>query len=280
MSFSNFHTHSYFCDGLGDPEEYVKRAIQCNFTCLGFSSHAPLPFANSWTMNDADVNEYLNTIISLRKKYRDKIEIYLGMEIDYIFNLISPTDEKFTKLNLDYTIGSVHMLKNKTTGEYLAIDGDEDEYINLLTSVFDNDIRAFVHEYYNEIRIMVKEKTPSIVGHLDLIKKHNKNNKYFNENDQWYKNEIMETLNIIADNNTILEMNTGGKVRGYTDDFYPSNWILPECIKLNIPLILNSDAHNPQYVNAYFEEATAILKAAEYNYQHILLNNVWQTVPL
>ena len=280
MSFSNFHTHSCFCDGLGHPKEYVERAMQYNFTSLGFSSHAPLAFPNSWTMNENDINEYLNTILSLKEKYENKIQIYLGLEIDYISHLMGPTDEKFKNLNLDYTIGSVHMLKDETTGEYLAVDGYEDEYIKLITSAFNNNVKAFVHEYYKQIQNMVKENTPSIVGHLDLIKKHNKNNKYFDENEKWYKCEIMETLKVIAEHNTILEMNTGGKVRGYTNDFYPSNWIITECRKLNIPMILNSDAHNPKYVNAYFEEATAILKAAEYKSQYILLNNIWQTVPL
>ena len=280
MSFSNFHTHSYFCDGHGDPEEYVNSAIQYNFTCLGFSSHAPLPFPNSWTMKESSVNKYLSTILHLRKKYENKIQIYLGLEIDYITDLISPTDEKFKNMKLNYTIGSVHMLKNETTCKYLAVDGDEDEYIELITSAFHNDVKAFVHSYYEQIRKMVEEKTPSIVGHLDLIKKHNKNSKYFDESEKWYKDEIIATLKVISQHNTILEMNTGGKVRGYTDDFYPSNWILPECKELNIPMILNSDAHNPQYVNAYFDEATAILKAAEYEDQHILLDNIWQTTAL
>lgn len=280
MSFSNFHTHSYFCDGHGDPEEYIQKAIQCDFTCLGFSSHAPLPFTNSWTMKNSSVNKYLKTILHLRKKYENRIQIYLGLEIDYITDLISPTDEQFKNMNLDYTIGSVHMIKNDATGKYLAVDGEEDEYLELITSAFHNDIKAFVHNYYHQIQKMVIEKTPSIVGHLDLIKKHNTSNKYFDENEDWYKCEILETLKVIAEHNTILEMNTGGKVRSYTKDFYPSNWILPECKKLNIPLILNSDAHNPQYVNAYFDEATHIMKSSGYKDQHILLNNIWQTVPL
>jgi histidinol-phosphatase (PHP family) len=280
MSFSNFHTHCYFCDGIGDPEEYVKKAIECNFSDLGFSSHAPLPFPNSWTMEEKNINEYCKKINTLRKKYKDKINIYLGLEIDYIEDLISPTDEKFYDLNLDYTIGSVHMLKNIKTGEFLAVDGDEDEYIKLITSAFDNDIKKFVHTYYAQIRNMVLHKTPSIVGHLDLIKKHNKNNKYFNENEPWYREEILETLNVIAKNNTILELNTGGKVRGYTNDFYPSNWILAQCRRLNIPIILNSDVHNPEYLNAYFSEATILLKEFNYFKQRILHNGVWENISL
>lgn len=278
MSFSNFHTHCYFCDGTGDPEEYVKKAIEFKFSDLGFSSHAPLPFPNSWTMEENNFYEYCNKINSLKLKYENEINIYLGLEVDYIKDLISPTDKKFS--SLDYTIGSVHMLKDIKTGEFLAVDGDEDEYIKLITSAFDNDVKKFVHAYYTQIRNMVSNKTPSIVGHLDLIKKHNKNNKYFNENESWYKDEILNTLKVISENKTILELNTGGKVRGYTDDFYPSNWILTECRHLDIPIILNSDAHNPQYINAYFSDATILLKNSNYLKQRILHNEVWQDVLL
>jgi histidinol-phosphatase (PHP family) len=278
MSFSNFHTHCYFCDGTDDPEEYIKKSIEFKFSDLGFSSHAPLPFPNSWTMGKNNFYEYCNKINSLKLKYKNEINIYLGLEVDYIENLISPTDEKFA--SLDYTIGSVHMLKDIKTGEFLAVDGDEDEYIKLITSAFDNDVKKFVHAYYTQIRNMVSNKTPSIVGHLDLIKKHNKNNKYFNENEPWYKDEILNTLKVISENKTILELNTGGKVRGYTDDFYPSNWILTECRHLDIPIILNSDAHNPQYINAYFSDATILLKNSNYLKQRILHNEVWQDVLL
>lgn len=269
MSFSNFHTHCYFCDGAGDPEEYVTEAISNSFTDLGFSSHAPLPFSNSWTMKEENLKEYCSKINSLKIKYRDKLNIYLGLEIDYIHNLTNPTATKFEALNLDYTIGSVHMLKNEKDNCYLAVDGSEDEYIRLIKDGFHGDIKAFVHAYYTAIRNMVERHTPTIVGHLDLIKKHNKNNKYFDELEDWYKAEIIHTLNVISSSNAILELNTGGKVRGYTSDFYPSNWILEHCMTLNIPIILNSDSHNPKFVNAYFDSASTLLKKYGYVSQKI-----------
>ncbi|MDD3224258.1 MAG: histidinol-phosphatase HisJ [Clostridium sp.] len=279
MILSNFHTHCFFCDGNGNPSEYVKKAIEFNFNSIGFSSHAPLPFSNDWTMKPENLPIYLESIKNLKDLYHNTIEIYTGLEIDYIKNLMCSCSKKFLDLNLDYTIGSIHMLKD-LNGGYLAVDGDLSEYEALLKFTFNNDIKQFVHEYYSQVRNMVIESTPSIVGHLDLIKKHNKAMRFFNENESWYKEEIIETLKTISNSNSILEINTGGKVRGYTEDFYPSNWIIRESRKLNIPIILNSDAHDPMQIKAYFKEASEILKASGYTYQHILKNNKWTEVPL
>lgn len=279
MILSNFHTHCFFCDGHSHPSEYVKKAIEFNFNSIGFSSHAPLPFSNDWTMKPENLPIYLKCINDLKDFYKGTLEIYTGLEIDYIKNLMSPCSKKFQNLNLDYTIGSVHMLKD-LNGDYLAVDGDLAEYENLLKFTFNNDIKQFVHEYYTQVRNMVTESAPSIIGHLDLIKKHNKNTKFFNENEFWYKEEILETLKVISKSNSLLEINTGGKVRGYTEDFYPSNWIISESRKMNIPIILNSDAHDPLKIKAYFNEASDILKECGYTCQHVLKNNKWVEVPL
>ena len=40
MIKSNFHTHTYFCDGKDSPEEMVLSAIERGFTTLGFSIHS------------------------------------------------------------------------------------------------------------------------------------------------------------------------------------------------------------------------------------------------
>lgn len=33
----NYHTHSRYCDGRGEPREYVEYAVSQGFTHLGFS---------------------------------------------------------------------------------------------------------------------------------------------------------------------------------------------------------------------------------------------------
>jgi len=275
MIYSNYHTHSQYCDGHMEPEDYIKEAIRLGFDSIGFTSHAPLPFYNTYTLKEERVQEYCHEIRYLKEKYRDIIQVYLGKEIDYIPGIMGTDSPKFKSLNLDYTIGSVHLIRNTATGEYIGVDESREEFEKLLDYVFGGDIKKLVSEYYSLIRNMLKEHKPDIIGHLDLLKKNNKEGRYFSENEEWYREEVLKTLTEVENSGAVLEVNTGGISRGYIDTFYPSIWILKECKELGIPIVLNSDAHNPCDLNTYFEPAAKALKDIGYNKQRRLFKGKW-----
>ncbi|KGK88601.1 histidinol-phosphatase HisJ [Clostridium sp. HMP27] len=277
MNYSNYHTHCFFCDGKGGPEDYIKRAISLNFHSLGFSSHAPVHVPSSWTMKEENLNNYVETIKRLKERYKNQIQIYCGLEIDYFPGVSGPDSEKFKGLELDYTIGSIHFMKNKDTGEYLTVDGDEEEYTRIIEVFFKGDVQAFVAEYYGLIRGMLSIHNPHIVGHLDLIRKNNKNERYFNETEDWYKEEVIKTLRAIKNSGAILEVNTGAISRGYLTTPYPSPWILEECYELDIPITLNSDGHSPENLDAFFDESLNMLRYAGYRQIYFMNNKRWIT---
>lgn len=279
MKFSNFHTHCCFCDGEGQPEDFVKEAISQEFDAIGFTSHSPLEFS-PWTIKEERVGEYIDTINELKEKYKDSIQIYTGLEIDYIPDIYGPRSDKFKKLDLDYHIGSVHAIKNEKTGEYLSVDGSREEFEEILYRIFHGSMEKLTGAFYGLIREMVKIHSPDIIGHLDLLKKNNKNSRYFTEEEEWYKEEVQKTLEVIAKSPCILEINTGGLSRNYTDTFYPSPWILMECKKLDIPIMINSDAHTSKNIGFYFEEAVSFLKDIGYEKQRVLYNGMWTDVEL
>ena len=76
--------------------------------------------------------------------------------------------------------------------------------------------------------------TPNIVAHLDVIRKNNYNNAFFDEDDSVYREEILKTLEIISLTNTIVEVNTGGVAKGYVKTPYPSKWVLEVCHDMDI----------------------------------------------
>ena len=84
MQLSNYHSHCTFCDGRSTPEDFVKFAVAHGFRAYGFSSHSPLPFETFWNMSKDDMPEYLTEIERLKKKYNDRLEIYVGLEIDFL----------------------------------------------------------------------------------------------------------------------------------------------------------------------------------------------------
>ena len=88
----------------------MKSAIATGFTAYGVSSHAPLPFPTHWTLERTKVSAYLREIGALKEKYAGQIELYAGMEIDYLNEEQNPANEYFQGLPLDYRIGSVHLV--------------------------------------------------------------------------------------------------------------------------------------------------------------------------
>lgn len=269
----NYHTHCNFCDGKGVPEDYIKAAINRGFSSLGFSSHAPLKEDNDWTLKDNRVDEYISTIESLKAKYKDIIQIHTGLEIDFY-----PDENRFntfSHLNTEFTIGSVHQLKPVGHDTYYSVDYNEEDFANNLNSVFGN-MEIFTREYYKTVRLLIEQGGYDILGHIDLIKKFNKGDKFFKEDEPWYIEEVLLTLESLKGKNIIVEVNTGAISRGVQDSPYPSMWILKECFKRDLKICLNSDVHHPDNIECFFPEALEMIKKCGYTE----LNTPFETIKL
>lgn len=80
----NFHTHTSRCQhAVGSDEAYVTHAIAAGIRVLGFSDHAAYDRPDPGErMNRDEVEGYISSILSLKEKYRDQIDIHLGMEVE------------------------------------------------------------------------------------------------------------------------------------------------------------------------------------------------------
>lgn len=257
----NLHTHSRFCDGSGEPEEYVKASIDKGFHSIGFSSHAPVPFNNNFAIRDDQVLlEYCSTITNLKIKYKDRISIRLALEVDFIEGITRDFAEFKKTCLLDYIIGSVHLVKNGNHDGLWFIDGPKVEsYDNGLKNIFGGDIRLAVTTYYQQVSRMILTQKPDIAGHFDKIKMHNQN-RYFREDEAWYRKLVMDFLETIEKSGSIIEVNTRGIYKKRFDDLYPGQWILKEIRKRGLPVTLSSDAHRPEEIDGYYPEALEILR--------------------
>jgi histidinol-phosphatase (PHP family) len=277
MLLTNYHMHSDFCDGAGKQDDYVEEAINKGFDAIGFSSHAPIASEKDWTLSEKNVPHYLQSVKQLKNLYKEKIEIYSGLEIDYIEGISGPSSEKFTNLGLDYTIGSVHMMPVRDSEKFLPVDGPLEHIKELLANTFDGQIEKLTEKYFGLLQDMLKNHQFNIIGHFDLLKKRNSNNILFDENESWYRNQVLETLDVLSQTDVILEVNTGGISRKAIDSVYPSPWIIKEAKKRNIPLMLNSDAHVPEHIDYYFPEALSIIQDCGYGELYSLYKGEWIT---
>ena len=187
---SNYHTHTYYCDGKNSPEEMVEQAIKLGFRSLGFSGHQYSDPDKDYAMTEEKESKYRSDIIGLKEKYNDKINIFLGTERDYF------SDESS---EFEYIIGSAHhlLVKNHTRATYpRKIEDDKTEESNgsrnshnsddsLLNMVdvdwspeivdkqvkdfFDGDYMAYAEAYYDFESNVLEKTRGQIVGHFDLI---------------------------------------------------------------------------------------------------------------
>ena len=112
MQNFNLHTHSVYSDGKSQPREIVEEAIRQELTTLGFSEHSPLPFDNTFSVKSADMPRYVAEIAQLKEEFKDKIDIYCGLEADYLTGVSEPFALTKEKYHLDYLIGGVHLVIN------------------------------------------------------------------------------------------------------------------------------------------------------------------------
>ncbi len=268
----NFHTHSTYCDGKSTLNEIAQQAALLNFNSLGFSSHAPLPFACKWCMNQEAFDQYVAEIQSL-KNSTTEIEIYSGLEIDYIPNVIGP---HLFKDKLDYTIGSIHFVEQFENGKRWEIDGTHHSFLEGLSEIFKDNFKEAVVRYFELTREMMANSIPTVVGHLDKIKIQNITGKFFNETDSWYQHEIKKTLDIIDQYGGIVEVNTRGIYQKKSTTTYPSPWVLELIHQKKIPITVSSDAHHKDDLINCFQETLSDLMQIGFQEIHSIKNGQWK----
>jgi histidinol-phosphatase (PHP family) len=213
--------------------------------------------------------------------HEHELEIYTGLEADYI----PKSSENFATLKeylkLDYVIGSVHLVVKGEDQENLwFIDGPKSEiYDEGINKVFGGNAKEAVKAYWHQLNMMIEKESFDIVGHLDKIKMHNKN-RFFCESDTWYQALVNETLSLISQKDFLVEINTRGLYKKRSDSLFPGIEIINMMKKRNINVVLSSDAHQPNEISLYFKEAVETLKQCGYKAYYIYSSSKWLEMQL
>ena len=281
MTLGNFHSHCTFCDGQSHPEDFIKSALSKHFRAYGFSSHSPLPFETYWNMSANDLPDYITEITHLKEKYSDLIEIYLGMEIDYLDETYNASISYFSSLPLEYRISSIHFIPCQLPliEENMAcIDGPYSEFSHAVKQFFGGDVRLITEKFFLNSMQMVETGGFDIVGHLDKIYMNGSRHPDFDMHASWYQKPFKDYIDLIAEKGLIVEINTKSFVR--KQQTFPHIETLQLLHKHNIPIMVNSDCHAPDLVNDGREQALALLKEIGFKATRELVHGAWQDVAL
>jgi len=276
----NLHQHTRFSDGKDEPEKYIERALELEFTALGFSEHSPLPFDNDFSLKNGNVDNYIKTIEGLKGKYGNRLAVYRALEMDFIPGMSEDFDFWRDRCRTDYLIGSVHLVKPEGTEELWFTDGpDYRVYDQGITKFFGGDIRKAVKAFYHQTNRMIETQRFEIIGHFDKIMMHNRN-RYFTDEEKWYRRLVDETIELIQQKGLIVEVNTRGIYKKRSETFFPDGYALRQVKKKNIPILISSDAHQALEVNMLFDEAVRYLSDKGFRELMFFEKGIWQPVSL
>jgi len=260
MRLRDYHTHSKRCGhALSEIEDYIKVAIDKNLKEIGISDHFPLgavfddpEVAKLFKKASMEVEEfpsYIKEIKGLKEKYKDKISVRISTEVGfYTPGKALSRQKKILKPfidDLDYIIGAVHNVKwhespviymNPNEGSKFLREYGEDKIIS---------------EYFNKLIKLVDANFFDVIAHFDFYRvMFLPNNPKYSQS-IWQK--LLDLLDMIKSKGMAVEINTSAILKKIGNQ-HPDDEILKEMIHRDIPLLLGSDAHRPDYVGYMFEE--------------------------
>lgn len=236
----NFHTHTYRCGHAKKTEDdYIKVAIQRGFEAIGFSEHCGYEGFDNPRERIAfkDMDKYLLDINKAKEKYKDKIKVYAGLEIEYFDDLKNYYFE--LKEKYDYLIIGQH-LRDRKGYDYTYTCNDKD-------------IRYMADKICTALELGISK----YVAHPDypMLARDN-----FSKDFEMAIRQIVQCAN---KNNALVELNLKGMSYGihdyktYLSYIYPHNNTLDIYEEENASVVIGYDAHLPEFLNKTYLEETA-----------------------
>lgn len=257
------HIHTPFCPhGSKDSfEDYIEEAIRLGRTEISFTEHFPLPelpdqklsrsFAARCSLARETVMNYLIAVSDMKEKYKGKIQINRGFEIDYVEKC---EDQIRTLLEvygpmIEDSLLSTHFVYYQD--KYYAID-NEMEVERLLEVIPSTEM---IYElYYKTLLKSIKADLgpykPKRIGHPGLVTIFQ--HKWLSS----YKNEALleEIAREMKQGGYNFDLNVAGLRKPYCKSTYPSGKLLELFKQYEIPFTYGSDSHEAkqmQYIEKY-----------------------------
>ena len=241
----NFHTHTLLCQhARGMPVDYVKEALKARCSALGFSDHCPYPSEDAdrlWAgirMSESQIPLYTEGVREAKEAAQNAgagIPVYLGFECEWDRDMYSWfKDDLLGAAGADYLALGAHwvILEN---GEHLYI-ADVTDSASTLRLYIDQTIEGMASGVYK------------FVAHPDIFM------QGWREWDDEAKSCSSALLDAAEDLGLPLEVNGYGLIKPQFETsrglryHYPYAEFWQLVAERGLPVICNSDAHDPEYV--------------------------------
>ncbi|QDU32476.1 Histidinol-phosphatase [Poriferisphaera corsica] len=239
------HTHTTLCKhATGTIEEYAERAVARGMKGLTVTCHNPLPDEKSLSvrMREDEFDVYLGMVEQVQRGFEGRLDVLLGMEFDYAPEFEGYLGEQVKAAGFDYCLGSIHPQTDYYCEWYHKGDAFEDQ-----------------KTYFDMIAKVAECGMFDCVSHPDLIKIFTREDWDLERVWPW----IEEMLDRVEATGVAMELNTSGEIKVYPE-FNPSERILGEMQRREIPVVIGSDAHAAVRVGDRWEKALRTLAGVGY----------------
>lgn len=230
----NYHTHTSRCmHASGSDEEYVLAAIQGGYTVLGIADHTPWKYDSDFVanmrMSISDFQDYYKSMNDLKEKYKDQIEIKIGLECEYYPKYMDWLKEFIKENKIDYVIFGNHYYDTDEKQIYYGSCTCDDQMLDEYVSSTIQGLETGLYSY---------------LAHPDL----------FMRAREWDKKSEEASHKICAyceKNNILLEYNLAGLRYSIASGkmLYPHDEFWKIAATYNIKAIIGVDAHAPQHLS-------------------------------
>lgn len=252
MLKANYHTHVVLCGhAVGMTEDYVTKAISLGYTSLGMSDHGPIgrnmmspaEFDKNWLNKQMDLKifeeVYLPDVLAAKDKYKKEINVYVGLEIEYI----PEYHEHFAMLRskLDYL---------NYAGHFFYHEGKN--YNGFEEVTYKN-----VAGYAQTAKKAIESGLYAMMVHPDVFMHKYKDVNGENKWDEHCEAAAKVIIEAAVENNVYLEINCGGLYKVTAASAQPGEygyprrqfWELASKYK-DLNVVIGADAHDPKQLEA------------------------------
>ncbi len=233
---ANYHTHIYRCNhATGTVDEMCQEAIKHGLDTLGISDHMPYPkgmIADPRRMVYEDLEDYIKECQTAKEKYKDQLEVLIGLEAEYVPELYEHV--KHLREKLDYLVFATHMYKHNGNPANAFFLSKQEQISSYTDMVIDG----------------IKSGLFSVVAHPDLLFCSYKDN--FCQEAQKSAEKIAKAS---VKYDVPLEFNANGLRKGkrkYGDInryAYPMMEFWEVVAKTSAKVVIGSDAHSVAHLN-------------------------------